>query len=115
MPHRSGAPDGKKVSGVIDADTTWSGRVYLSGTVTVSGATLTLAPGTQVVAAADSELIVSNGGGIVSGGTETKPVSFCGEDDAAGAWGGISIGESAGDSSLSYTLVSNAGSAAAAA
>ncbi|HSC88203.1 MAG TPA: hypothetical protein VLC09_13060 [Polyangiaceae bacterium] len=53
---------------------------------------------------------MSNGGTVLSGGTEAKPVAFCGETAEAGTWSGVSISDDAADSQLSYTLISNAGS-----
>jgi hypothetical protein len=49
--------DARQVGGVIDADATWSGKIRISGNVTVqNGATLTIEPGTHVIADADSSL-----------------------------------------------------------
>jgi len=98
-----------KVSGVIDEDTTWSGKVYLDGVVTVA-AQLTIEPGTEVVAAAYSKLLVSDGGSVLAQGSVSKAVTFCGEGANAGSWGGIFFAANSASSVLSYVLVSDAGS-----
>ncbi|HSC86259.1 MAG TPA: hypothetical protein VLC09_03275 [Polyangiaceae bacterium] len=104
------SPDGQKVSGTIDEETSWSGRIYLEGTVVVSGGTVVLEPGTRVIAAPGSELIIGTGSAIFSNGTAASPVSFCGQSEKAGFWKGISLsGDARQSSQLSHTLVADAG------
>lgn len=46
----------QSTAGTISEDTTWSGEVLLTGSVKVTnGATLTIAPGTKVVAETSGE------------------------------------------------------------
>lgn len=89
-------------SGTLVQDTTWSGDVLLTGDVTVlSTVTLSIAPGTTVHFAAQSddtgggahanlsELIVL--GSLAAAGTEAAPIIFKSDAviPAAGDWGGI--------------------------
>lgn len=97
-------------AGDIEADTTWSGTVYLEGAVAVNGAALTIEEGTDIVAADGAALVVAEGGTVVAEGTAAAPVRFCGERGAAGAWKGLRLADSAAEGSeLSYVLLSDAG------
>ena len=95
-------------SGPINANTTWSGNVRITGDVTVnSGATLTISPGTTVnfdfnsddqVGGSNTsrcELII-NGGTLNASGTSGSPILFTSGPDplrtkVKGDWYGISV------------------------
>ncbi len=99
-----------KVSGVITSDATWSGLIYLDGDVEIEGAKITIARGTEVVAAKGSSLTVSDGGTLLVAGEELEPVRFCGEEDVAGSWRGLTLTDTASaESEFNYVLVSDAG------
>jgi len=86
------------VSGVIDADTTWSAdNIYvLAGKVVVGvGKTLTIEPGTIIKGkpgsgSLASALIVQRGSKIMAKGTPEKPIIFTAEAD------NIGVGQTAG-------------------
>lgn len=82
---------------------TWSGTVYVENPVTLlSGATITIDPGTTVKFAQDAYIINENGN-IVAEGTALEPIYFTGSNDdsvgaliddsngaaAAGSWQGV--------------------------
>ena len=79
----------------ITEDTTWSGTVLLEGDVTVTeGATLTIAPGTHIIAAVDSQLEIgwnSSAATLLAEGTEAAPILFCGATAEAGFWRGVIV------------------------
>lgn len=98
----------------ITEDTTWSGTVLLEGDVTVTdGATLTIAPGTQIIAAADSELEVgwnSSAATLLAEGTEAAPILFCGATADAGFWQGVIVRNNVtSNSKLHNVLIADAG------
>ncbi|MBN2192815.1 MAG: hypothetical protein JW751_08345, partial [Polyangiaceae bacterium] len=98
----------------IEADATWSGLVYLAGPVLVrAGATLTIEPGTQVIAAWGSGLDVGDdtAARVIARGSWWRPIRFCGEQAGAGFWRGVTVSSSAAaESELRHVLVSDAGS-----
>jgi outer membrane protein assembly factor BamB len=80
----------------ISSDTTWSGRILVDGVVTVAkGATLTIAPGSDIAFVArdadrdglgDAALVVE--GGLVAVGTRSAPIRFhsAATEPKAGDW-----------------------------
>lgn len=60
----------------------------LSGLVSVTSA-LTIDPGTTIVAAPESRLVIGDSGRITANGTADLPVRFIGEQSAAGSWHGF--------------------------
>lgn len=97
----------------ITEDTTWSGTVLLEGNVTVTAATLTIAPGTQIIAAADSLLEVGWNGTtatLVAEGTAAAPIRFCGATADAGFWRGVLVRDNVtSNSTLHNVLIADAG------
>jgi hypothetical protein len=98
----------------IVEDTTWSGTVRLEGDVTVTeGATLTIAPGTQIIAAADSQLEIGWNGSaatLVAEGTAAAPILFCGATADAGFWQGLIVRNNVtSNSTLHNVLIADAG------
>lgn len=101
----------------IQADQTWSGTVLLEGAVTVvSGATLTIEPGTHVIAAVDSELELGwngNAATLIAEGTDAAPILFCGATAEAGFWRGVIVRSNVtSNSTLHNVLIADAGGAA---
>jgi hypothetical protein len=100
----------------IIEDTTWSGTVLLEGDVTVTdGATLTIAPGTHIIAAVDSELEVgwnSSAATLLAEGTAAAPILFCGATADAGFWRGVIVRNNVtSNSKLHNVLIADAGGA----
>ena len=77
------------------SNATISGIASLEGTTFVkSGATLTFAAGTEVIATkggAEINIVVEKGGKIMVEGTASQPVVFSSVDGAPGDWGGLTI------------------------
>ncbi|WP_305046149.1 right-handed parallel beta-helix repeat-containing protein [Geoalkalibacter sp.] len=106
----TGCSVAQPLTGVLEGDQHWRGRVLLRGDVVLAeGATLHIAPGTQVlflppVESEDlltlhpyfpgSELIVH--GRLVARGTPSNPIQFRAADPEAGpgSWGAINLRES---------------------
>jgi hypothetical protein len=94
------------------------GKYTLKGFVYVgSGATLTFAPGSVIVAATDvkTALIIEVGGKLIADGTPTDPIVFTSNKAAGsrtpGDWGGISIcGSAPTNRPLSPTPITEGGS-----
>ncbi|MCM2265176.1 MAG: right-handed parallel beta-helix repeat-containing protein [Desulfuromonadales bacterium] len=87
--------------------TRWSGEVRLSEAVTVpSGATLTIAAGTHIVAASAEALIVVSGKLLVEG-TQAAPVLF----DTPSGWRGIQFVEGEAGSRIRHARFARAASA----
>ena len=98
----------------ITADAAWSGTVFVTRPVNVqNGATLIIAPGTQLVMGADTYLAVGDkisGGALKAAGTSAQPISFCGKQAQNGYWGGVALGRYARtDSVLSSVTLSDGG------
>ena len=73
--HSAGPPHVTKLSGQIDKDTVWSGRVEVSNHVSVAaGVTLVIKPGTRVAFADGVGLSVH--GQLLAEGTEDKPITL---------------------------------------
>ncbi len=102
----------RPVSGALSGDLFWQGRVLLVGDVTIEkGATLTIAPGTEVIfltSPADLDLLVDHPhfpgselivkGSLRAEGTAADPIVFRHLDPAApaGSWGAVNLAESPG-------------------
>lgn len=94
---------GMELSGKVQ----WSGQIDLKEPVVVTpGASLTIAPGTQVTAA-NEQVKISVRGFIKSNGTATAPVVFRGTS----GWQGIEFMEAPPGSSLSWTEFHSANAA----
>ncbi len=66
-----------EVSGTIYSNTTWSGAIFVTGSVTVqSSATLTISAGTTVAFANGKSLTVDAGSKIIAIGTVTQTIKF---------------------------------------
>src|SRR5205085_9272802 len=98
------------------SDQSWSGRVYVTAPIAVSGgAQLTIAAGTEIVMALGSGLTFAAQGAatLLARGTLAEPIRFCGEQARAGLWSGIELGAGVtAQSALHNVLVSDAGSSA---
>jgi len=79
-------------SGAITADETWATGVHeVTSTVTVSGGTLTIAPCVEVRMAANANIDVGPAAtGLIAQGPADQPIQFV-RDDAAMAWGHLSM------------------------
>jgi hypothetical protein len=84
-----------------------------------SGSDVEIAPGTEIIMAADIRLLVgwnSNPAKLVAVGTSTEPILFVGQTSTAGYWNGITFSASAdATSELEYVTIANAGKAGSAA
>lgn len=80
-------------SGNITANETWTGAILLQGTINITGATVTVSPGTVVFGQRGSSLFAYNGGAIQAIGTATLPICFTSANAPGsrqpGDWGGI--------------------------
>ena len=74
----AGAQDAPKPPVDVKVDTTWTGEVTVDSAVRVSGATLTIAPGTKVAFAPGGAISVQAGAALVAKGTKEQPVRFTG-------------------------------------
>ena len=97
------------LQGVIDKDMTLSAdtQYELDGFVFVAaGATLTIEPGTKIVAEGKSALIVRPGAKIMSEGTKAKPIVFTSKKSSpvTGDWAGVVVMGKAPVSTADNTL-----------
>lgn len=98
----------------ITAPETWSGKVLLKSTTTVTGATITIMPGTEIFMDVDATLEIgwnSSEAAILAEGTPTAPIRFCGKSPTAekGYWGGLTVGSNVTSNSvLRNVLISDA-------
>lgn len=102
------------VGGRIEQDTVWSGVVKVDSQVRVTdGATLTILPGTTVIAKPGSGIEVgylSPNSTFIANGTADKPILICGMSPGKGTWGGIQLNRSGTNlSSMAYLSISDAG------
>ncbi|NVB43270.1 hypothetical protein G6O69_35930 [Pseudenhygromyxa sp. WMMC2535] len=86
--------DRVEVSEDITADTTWTAdKTYvLTDYIYVSGATLTIEPGTTILGANNSALIIVQDAMLMAEGTADAPIVFTSNNSsspAAGDWGGV--------------------------
>ena len=104
------------VSGLLEADETWSGQIVLEGDVVIpASVTLTIVPGTTVLVKPLQDTfqngdksrisIILDGGTILAEGTSASPVRFQSEADPGvpGDWGGVTIIE--GDLTLKHFAI----------
>jgi hypothetical protein len=83
-----------EVSGTISSNTTWSGAIFVTNSITVSNnATLTIQPGTTVAFADGKSLTVNAGAKIIADGTSTQTIKFTSNSHppARAKWGNIVI------------------------
>lgn len=106
----SSNPPGGECTHALDSDVTLPTNLsptgadcdyLLSGTVEVRSA-LTIAPGTTIVAAPGSHMIIDDGGRITAEGTEAAPISFVGSEAMLGSWYGICFSGDHLESSLDF-------------
>jgi parallel beta-helix repeat protein len=77
------------ITGDIVANTTWDEDEYIiDGYISISNATLTIAPGTIVKFTENSCLYVSTGGGLIADGT-TEKITFTGTESEEGWWNSL--------------------------
>ncbi len=82
------------LQGDITSDVTLSGTAYITGEVHVkAGATVTVEPGTKVIALASdlTYLLIEQGAQIDAEGTADSPIVFTSNVHEAGAWGGLHL------------------------
>ncbi|MBN2614215.1 MAG: right-handed parallel beta-helix repeat-containing protein [Bacteroidales bacterium] len=103
-------------SGVIDTDETWGEGIHvITGSVYVSGATLTIMPGAIVKFNEGTSLFIGQGdasSALIADGTSDKRIKFTSSSSApsAGDWDRIEFGKSATNtSSLKYCDISYGG------
>lgn len=103
----SGSSASSSLTATVDKDLTLSGNVEMLKTSTVlAGATLTLSPGTKLLAAKDAELIVY--GKLVVDATVAAPVVLQSTDHAGPAgWVGLHV-QNGGDVSLKHIEIYDA-------
>lgn len=79
--------------GSIDRDTHVQGDIWLNGaTIVRSGATLTIAAGSNITATDKSAyLLIERGAKIIAKGTADQPIKFTSEVKSSGSWGGLII------------------------
>jgi len=73
------AQDAAKPTGVIKADTTWSGSLTIDSAVKVQGGTLTIAPGALVTFKSGGSLMIGRDCGFQATGTADKPIQIVGD------------------------------------
>jgi len=99
----------QSISGTIASNTTWSGVVNVTGTVTInSGVTLTILPGTVVIFASGTQLIIN--GILNANGSASQRIAFD-RSASTGTWGGIRFNNITSYSSISYCDIANASTA----
>jgi hypothetical protein len=93
------------VSGDVSADATWEGSVRLAGQTTIlPGVTITVAPGTSIIA--ENEVALTVGGTLLVEGTDAEGVSFAAAPGVS-RWQGI-IAASGGAVTLGFVDLSGA-------
>jgi hypothetical protein len=101
------APASAHFSGVLAADTEWSGAVVVDGPLTVpAGLVLTIVPGTEVLLRSTASILVS--GQLLADGTEAEPVHFTHHGDGT-TWERIHF-SAAADSRLRHCIIEYADS-----
>lgn len=107
---------GPEHCGTITTDEVWAPDLnphVITCDVLLEGGTLTIAPGTQILAVDDHGLLVAKNGGTANldvRGTADAPVLFAGQSGAApGQWKGISVHPAAGAVSLVHTTIDAGG------
>lgn len=104
-----GDADPPTVGGTITSDVTWGDeRIELVRDLTVTdGATITLEPGAELRAEAETYLRVKNGR-LVANGTAQQPIAFRGDERTPGHWDGLEA-RASGEIVLSHARVAHAG------
>ena len=75
-------------SGYLISDMTWSGKVYVNGSVTVNGFTLTISPGATIVfLASGSNLIITGNGVLNASGSSSSMIRFTADFNNNGIYG----------------------------
>ena len=96
----------QEVSGQITSDANWSGTINVTGSVKVTGGTLTIEPGTIInVESGNSTQIWFDGGQLDAQGTGSRPIVF--QSSENNGWTGLRF---SGDDKSSSSLSSVAGS-----
>lgn len=102
----------EEISGTISEDMTlFSDILYrVVGDLTLSGATLTIEPGTTLEFTANTDFAISNDGRLVAEGTEQDSIYFTGEVTESGYWDGIIFQDATHpDNVMDYVVVEYAG------
>ncbi len=80
-------------SGIINADTLWSGEIFLIGSIKVTnGATLTIAPGTNIIIESSGDYkkrILVDSNSFLVASSEDQRITFSSDNNGAGSWSGI--------------------------
>lgn len=106
---------GNLIENDIVTNTTWStGKTYIiSGSVNVSGAILTIEPGTTIKFESGAQLSIgySENSTLIANGTADKPIVFTSNAaiPSAGAWNGIYFWNNNMNSSMTYCKIEYAG------
>ncbi|MFH5800367.1 hypothetical protein [Haladaptatus sp. CMAA 1911] len=105
-------PDPQRLEADIDQNTTLGddcGRYVVSGTVDVTGATLTIKSGTELVFEQNAGLKIATDATLVAKGTCKRPVLFTGAQETRGFWRGIYFEDSNKPNEMAYCVVEYAG------
>src|SRR5664280_1866833 len=79
---------GSPYSGPLTTNMTWNGIVYVNGTVTVDGFTLTINPGTIILfLASGSDIIITGTGILNASGTSANMIRFTADFNNNGIYG----------------------------
>ena len=79
-------------SGLISADTTWEGKINITGSVKIeNGAKLTIKPGTEITIASGKNIRIwaADGGKIEAIGTIDNKITFKADTEGSDCWKGI--------------------------
>ncbi|WP_231186288.1 hypothetical protein [Haladaptatus sp. DYF46] len=104
--------DPQRLEADIDQNTTLGddcGRYVVSGTVDVTGATLTVKSGTELVFEQNAGLKIATDATLVAKGTCKRPVLFTGAQETRGFWRGIYFEDSNKPNEMTYCVVEYAG------
>ncbi|MBX2880401.1 MAG: hypothetical protein KTR32_10740 [Granulosicoccus sp.] len=105
---------GDRLSG---EDAIWvdTGLPYrFSGAYSIENGSVTIEPGTTIVAGSGTQFIIERSAGFSAIGTSANPVIFRGETAASGFWGGLLIRSDSPLNKLEYVLLQDAGGSTAA-
>ncbi len=98
----------------VSGDTTWSGTILVESPITIGDVELTIAPGTNIVLAADAGLTFGRYNDDTStlhaDGTEDNPIVICGAEATPGYWREIFVGSlTKSNSTISHVNVFDGG------
>lgn len=99
-------------SGLINQNTTWNKDTYkINGRLTLSGAILTIKPGTIILMGEGSEIVITQGGGLMAEGTAAEPIRFTSAIAQKGYWDYIEFHDSASNaqSVMKFCIFENGG------